>query len=222
MLRIVVTLLTLAAIPAFGGVTVVSTGDPCSTGAGLSNDTPTGAFGIGLSVVRLSANAIYDSTPSQHSSCTVTDVEDLIAPGPSGTPAFLQFYLLGQSGGGLEFPGFFSSSNFFSFNGVNEGSCGGQCSAANLTIPMTLGTPFELVVSSSVIGGPNNLEIPPATRAEISATVDVYTTCADCLDGIQNWTIEESPEPGTTWLMLAGAVACMFGRYTVRSRKSGS
>jgi hypothetical protein len=132
------------------------------------------------------------------SSCTVTESDYLIAGG-SGA-GVLSFSLSGDA----------EADPSFYVNGVYEGGCSFGCNPSSGTIPITLGTPFEISVVADAFYAPVGCCY---SASIIQAAVQVYELvdgCPGASYGPCSFQEDQSisdfvaPEPGARWLALFG------------------
>lgn len=202
--------LCATAASAAGSITIGYQG---YAGGCLMNQTvpaiATGITGLGSDTVVATADAYYSGNPLPSASdCVVTVWDDLIASGPAGETGFLTISLFGD-GENTTAPVY--------VNGVAEGGCGPiGCSPGSMTIPVTLGTPFEISVQANAAWAGAHQCCFGAS--DVEATLHVY----QMIDGFQMYgTVSDvsaaivTPEPKTVWLALLGlALAC--GRPLLR------
>jgi hypothetical protein len=213
-MRIAFTALALVTIAGAGPIsTMTYSGSPCVTSeAGYQ----TGIAAAGYDAVVATALADYippgiGSLPA--SSCAVTESDYLIVNG-SGT-GFLTFSLSGDA----------EADPSFYINGTYEGGCGFGCIPSSGTIPITLGTPFEISVVADAFYSPVGCCY---SASLIQATIQVYQLVDGCPDssyGPCNFQEDQAisdfvaPEPDARWLALfgLGAIAMFFRLRSPRS-----
>jgi hypothetical protein len=174
----------------------------------------TGITGLGSDTVVATADAYYSGNPLPSASdCLVTVWDDLIASGPAGEQGFLTISLFGDGE---------NTTAPFYVNGVAEGGCGPiGCSPGNMTIPVTLGTPFEIRLEANAAWAGAHQCCFGAS--DLEATLQVYQV----VDGFQFYgTVSDvgavaTPEPKTVWLALLGLAITCGRRFTRHVRAIG-
>jgi hypothetical protein len=161
---------------ASAGLIVTNAGAPCMTSLiGIVS----GATGFGTYTFVSTVLADYLIPPNTPSSCTVTETDILTAGGPGApadTTAFLRYSVRGGGEGSRGF-----GSGGFSINGVRIASCAFDCFPADGTLPITLGTPFEIETDA---GAAFSGSQPPffSYMTSVQATIQVIA----CVPGVPN------------------------------------